>query len=147
MPARVDKTVTLVKSDHEGRHCYSQFGPIARTGPVWTYWGRHGGKRLSAKSSSQVTSCLRLGDVPVAAQWIVVIEAAVHYGLTPIDVQTVRRVMETMADAYPTTLYSPHRYALQVVVAAPGPADALMLAFTRWRLAMSDVGVTGWDLV
>ncbi|HVM13068.1 MAG TPA: GGDEF domain-containing protein [Egibacteraceae bacterium] len=58
----------------------------------------------------------------------------------------MRDLMERMATMHPTTLYNPDRYALQVVVEATNPSDALLNALTAWRAAAVDTCLEGQQL-
>src|SRR5919205_4596569 len=74
------------------------------------------------------------------AEWVVVLEATWTVA-SSVDVGVVRRIMEAIAHRHPTTLYSPQRYALQVVVEALASDEALGIALADWRWAEELVGV------
>jgi diguanylate cyclase (GGDEF)-like protein len=82
----------------------------------------------------------------MAAEWVVVIETTGKAG-SPMDIRSLRWLMELMADRNPTTLYSPDRYALQVVVQAETPEQALGRAVAAWREAQDQLRIEGWELV
>jgi diguanylate cyclase (GGDEF)-like protein/PAS domain S-box-containing protein len=77
------------------------------------------------------------------AAWVVVIEAV---GPSAISIGAVRRLMELMAHTNPTTLYSPDRYALQVVIRAPSADEALTSALALWRDGQEQLNLGGWEL-
>lgn len=77
----------------------------------------------------------------MTTQWVVVIEATAPEGGAAVPISAVRELMEQMATMHPTTLYNPERYALQVVVSADTPSDALLHALTAWRTAEAGIGL------
>lgn len=70
------------------------------------------------------------------AEWVVLLEVADDDGLGGIDRSGFSRLIESWADASPTTLYSPSRYVVQVSVKAATPALALSEALLRWKNAL-----------
>jgi diguanylate cyclase (GGDEF)-like protein len=81
----------------------------------------------------------------VAADWVVVLEATGDDG-SVLSVDAVRILMESMADQNPTTLYTPDRYALQIVVSAATADQALAGALSAWQSAQERLQMTGWRL-
>lgn len=82
----------------------------------------------------------------MTAEWVVVIET-VGEGSSVMTIDGVRRLMELMAERNPTTLYSPDRYALQIVVPAHSAQQALADALATWQEAQRELNVDGWQLV
>ena len=78
--------------------------------------------------------------------WVVLLEASDDEGGT-IDAATVERLMLAVADARPTTLYSPDRYALQVCVAATDPVAALTSAYCLWKEAVRRTDAPPWRVI
>ncbi len=78
--------------------------------------------------------------------WIVVLETTSAGSKKTMSIDTLRRLMESMGERNPTTLYSPDRYALQVVVRAPAPDEALRSALASWQDAQRELQLEGWEL-
>src|ERR1700704_1556676 len=70
-------------------------------------------------------------------EWVVVLEvladADADAGVAPADLE---RLLECLAEHYPSALHADDRYALQLVVAAPCPDEALGDALHLWRRAV-----------
>lgn len=79
-------------------------------------------------------------------EWVVLLEVADDDG-EGIDRASFARLVDSWAEATPTTLYSPSRYALQVSVDAPSPAVALSATLLRWKDALRHSGLPEWRLV
>jgi diguanylate cyclase (GGDEF)-like protein len=77
--------------------------------------------------------------------WVVVIEA-VGEGSSALSIEALRLLMQFMADQNPTTLYSPERYALQVVVSAGSAEQALSRGLSTWREAQERLGLEPSEL-
>ena len=82
----------------------------------------------------------------MASDWIVVLEAGGVPGGS-LEIEVVRDLLEAVADSRPSALYSPDRYALQLVVHADGPVRALRVAVARWSGAVAELGLSEWPLV
>ena len=81
----------------------------------------------------------------MAPHWVVVIEVTARDS-SRLSIEQVRCLMELMAEKNPTTLYSPDRYALQVVVSAVSAEQALSMALAAWQEAQESLEITGWQL-
>ena len=80
-------------------------------------------------------------------EWTVLLEAADTVGVSTIEPESFRRLVESWAVSAPTALYSPSRYALQVTLEASDPPSALSLALSLWKDALRRAGVPEWELV
>jgi diguanylate cyclase (GGDEF)-like protein len=85
------------------------------------------------------------GETRVGADWVVVLEATADDG-SVLSVDAVRTLMESMADHNPTTLYTPDRYALQIVVPARTADQALTRALSAWQSALRRLQMRAWHL-
>ena len=80
-------------------------------------------------------------------QWVVLLEAADESGLSSVDADCHARLVSSWAVSVPTTLYSPNRYALQVIVDAGDAPTALGMALSQWKAAHKRATMPEWELV
>lgn len=80
-------------------------------------------------------------------EWTVLLEAADTVGVSTIEPESFRRLVESWAVSAPTALYSPSRYALQVTLEASDAPSALSLALSLWKDALRRGGLPEWELV
>jgi hypothetical protein len=83
----------------------------------------------------------------MAGEWFVLVEVARGAGGPALDLETVECLLAKLADCYPSALYAPDRCAVQFVLEAIGPDDALSSGLVMWRRAMRDTGLPGWEVV
>src|SRR5947208_3098926 len=79
------------------------------------------------------------------AAWVVRIEAASEDEL--IEAEQVERLLDCLGDFTLAGLYQPDRYAVQLLLDAAGPADALAAAESHWKLAIELTGLPAWPIV
>ena len=79
------------------------------------------------------------------AAWVVRIEAASKDDL--IEAEQVERLLDCLGDFTLAGLYQPDRYAVQLLLAAESPAEALVSAESHWRLAIELTGLPSWPIV
>ena len=82
-----------------------------------------------------------------AREWVVLLEAADEEGRTPIDVASFSRLIDSLVEVTPTTLFSPGRYAVQFSVVAASAPLALSSALWNWAKAVRGAGLPDWELV
>jgi diguanylate cyclase (GGDEF)-like protein len=80
-------------------------------------------------------------------RWVVLLEAADENGLSTVDADSHARLVSSWGESVPTTLYSPNRYALQVIVDAGNAAMALGMALSQWKDALKRATMPEWELV
>ena len=80
-------------------------------------------------------------------KWVVVLEASEERSDPPLDPVTLKLLLSELATFDPTALYAPDRYALQLLLPAASPSDALSEGTERWRRAVGRVGLREWQLV
>jgi hypothetical protein len=80
------------------------------------------------------------------ADWVVLLEAD-RGGGDVLGIEGLELLLEALADHSPHGLYSVDRYALQVVMVARSPADALAAATGEWRRATTELALPAWLLV
>ncbi|MFN2555313.1 MAG: GGDEF domain-containing protein [Nitriliruptorales bacterium] len=81
------------------------------------------------------------------AEWLVLLEAADSREGSAIDRSSFLQFVSSWATAAPTTLYTPNRYALQVVVRATDPPSALSVAISLWQDSLRRSELPEWQLV
>lgn len=80
-------------------------------------------------------------------QWVVLLEAADESGLSSVDADSYAKLVSSWAVSVPTTLYSPNRYAMQVIVGAGDAPTALGMALSQWKDALMRATMPEWELV
>lgn len=83
----------------------------------------------------------------MTTEWIVVVEAATGDSTPELDEATLSRVIDAVSDAQPVALSSAHRYAVQLLVTATNPTDALSFVLRRWSEAVSALEAPEWEVV
>ena len=78
--------------------------------------------------------------------WVVVLEMACQPG-AHLTVETVEALLDRFADRYPSALHAPDRCALQFLVEADGPAQALAAGVALWAPAADGVGFPVGEVV
>ncbi|MCU1450603.1 MAG: hypothetical protein JWP02_2773 [Acidimicrobiales bacterium] len=80
------------------------------------------------------------------AEWVVVLEVASEPDaeVGPADIE---RMLNCLADHYPSGLHADDRYALQLVVEGPAPDKALTDALELWRRALRCCGLPARPVV
>jgi hypothetical protein len=79
------------------------------------------------------------------AAWVVRIEAASQDEL--IDAEQVERLLDCLGDFTLAGLYRPDRYAVQLLLPAEGPGEALAAGESHYRLAVELTGLPAWPIV
>jgi hypothetical protein len=79
------------------------------------------------------------------AAWVVRIEAA--SGDELIEAEQVERLLDCLGDFALAALYQPDRYAVQLLLTADTPAQALVAAESHWSLAVELTGTPSWPVV
>ncbi len=82
----------------------------------------------------------------MAGHWIVLLEASDPSGDSPIRIHALQRLLAQFSSAQAVGLYNPHRYALQLTVAADDPSSALASALGRWRRAAGELDLPRWTV-
>jgi len=77
--------------------------------------------------------------------WVVRIEAASKDDL--IEAEQVERLLDCLGDFTLAGLYQPDRYAVQLLLTADSPAEALVSAEAHWHLAIELTGLPAWTIV
>jgi len=80
-------------------------------------------------------------------EWVVLIEAERVDGPDILSLEHLDRLLEMLEEQSPTGLWSPDRYALQLIVAASSPEEALAEGLAQWRYAVERLELAGWRLV
>ena len=75
--------------------------------------------------------------------WIVVLEAG-SPGPSVVDPNAFERLLQAVGDG--AGLYNPDRYAVQLLVVAGDPGEAMASALCRWREAIAFVGLPLWEV-
>ena len=78
--------------------------------------------------------------------WVVLLEVACQPG-THLAVETVEALLGRFADRYPSALHAPDRCALQFLVEADGPAQALADGVALWSPVADAVGFPAAEVV
>lgn len=82
-----------------------------------------------------------------ARAWSVLLEVVDESGTSELPVEDFRRLVAAWPAPVPATLYSPSRYALQVMVRADDGRRALDVAVSTWKDALDRIGLPEWDVV
>src|SRR5438045_9746383 len=77
--------------------------------------------------------------------WVVRIEAASRDDL--IEAEQVERLLDRLGAFTRAGLYQPDRYAVQLLLTADSPAEALVSAEAHWHLAIELTGLPAWPIV
>src|SRR5207247_10764249 len=64
-----------------------------------------------------------------------------------IQAEQVERLLDCLGDFTLAGLYQPDRYAVQLLLPAEGPGEALAAAESHWRLAIELSGLPTWPIV
>ena len=83
----------------------------------------------------------------MSKEWIVVLEAVAQDGAGPVDVGSLRSILEALADSSPVALYHHERYAIQLVVTSATSAEAVCLVHNRWADVTRQLGVPESEVV
>lgn len=81
-----------------------------------------------------------------SAEWIVVLEVAAKAD-AEVGPAELECVLGCLAEHYPSALHAEDRYALQLVVQAVTPDEALSDALHLWRRALRCCGLPAWAVV
>src|SRR5207237_9559398 len=79
------------------------------------------------------------------AAWVVRIEAGSKD--ERIEAEQVERLLDCLGDFTLAGLYQPDRYAVQLLLPADNPAEALTVAESHYRLAVELTGLPEWPVV
>src|SRR5947199_8578302 len=89
-----------------------------------THRGKAGTQLKRLLGSEQIMRCA----------WVVVLEMACQPG-AHLTVETVEALLDRFADRYPSALHAPDRCALQLLIDADGPDEALAAGVALWAPA------------
>ena len=79
--------------------------------------------------------------------WIVLLEAVPTGNAPTVDGLNTASILRAMGDETAVGLHSPDRIAVQVSAPADDPGVALTTLLCRWRSAVHQTGLEGWDVV
>lgn len=82
--------------------------------------------------------------------WVVVLEVVRCPSTSPIDAESLRRLLQLLCDAepeaaQPVALLAHDRYALHLSVRAEDIPEAIVVATFRWRNMSTALGLEGWE--
>lgn len=80
-------------------------------------------------------------------EWVVLVEAERVDAPSVLTLEHLDRLLELLEEHCPTGLWSPDRYALQIIVPATSPEEALLTGLAEWRSAVARLDLPEWRLV
>lgn len=79
-------------------------------------------------------------------KWVVLVEAELDEGQI-LELRQLEGLLGMLCDHGPSALWSPDRYAVQLVVSGASPEAALVSGLSTWREAVARLDLPAWRLV